>query len=118
MFYAQAAQRTVARRTSIFRLNYIRVTACRTDFRACFEPPWRVLLGLLHGNRIRGISSSTIDDQSKNRDQINAAGYATESDLITDKGDGFHISENQFTRRSSCQFECALPEMRRDHCSV
>src|SRR5581483_353958 len=56
---AETAKRTIARAAAVLRLDYIRVTACRTDFRAFFEPPWRVLLGLLHGNQIRSISSST-----------------------------------------------------------
>jgi len=33
------ADRSITRDTPVFRLNYIRVTACRTDFAAGFKPP-------------------------------------------------------------------------------
>ena len=32
----------------VLRLNYVRVTACRTGFRPFFQPPRRILLSALH----------------------------------------------------------------------
>src|SRR6476659_9771889 len=47
-FNAHPAKRPVANHASILRLNYVRVTACRTDFTAVVQPPRRVLLSLRH----------------------------------------------------------------------
>jgi len=47
-FNAHRTERAVARHTAIFRLDYVRVTACRTDFRPFIQPPRRIPFGFWH----------------------------------------------------------------------
>ncbi|MGZ8847178.1 MAG: hypothetical protein ACXW3C_12015, partial [Pyrinomonadaceae bacterium] len=45
---AHCANHNIAGNATVFRLDYIRVIACRTDFRSRFQPPRRVLLEFAH----------------------------------------------------------------------
>ena len=45
---AHVAKGAVARNAAILRLDYIRVTACRTDFRSGLKPPGLIPLRFTH----------------------------------------------------------------------
>src|SRR5437016_5806157 len=61
---AEAAEWTVTLDTSIFRLNYIRVTACRTGFRSLIQPPRRILFTVPHSLQIKSISGSRSEEHT------------------------------------------------------
>ncbi len=56
ILHAHRTDGPVAGHATIFRLIYIRVTACRTDFAALFQPPPRVLHRVTHCLHIKAFS--------------------------------------------------------------
>src|SRR5260370_538845 len=68
-FNAHFAKRSVTRDTPILRLNYIRVTACRTDFAARLKPPGLIPLSVTHSfdtqTIIRAFSVPQSDNESE-----------------------------------------------------